>query len=320
MARRSFNGRQTRLANGAGNKRTLAFIGLGIFALADVVLIALALGAFSNGGGADAGDTTARPAPTFSASATPEPTETAAPIPPATPVLRTLTVVDEQTAWRAERGSCDTQAVIEVTTDGGATWKPTQPVATGGREVFWLWAQDENYAQAVVTASDDCDVTGIRTFTAGNFWQLNADALEAAVYLAPDGSLVAPSGATTPCNVPIDLAERGNALAVLCADGILHESFDGASWTQTSVPGAIAVAQAGEGYVVAVQQLDDCEGIALVSISSDAITSGGAASETLSCVTGAVDSAATVVETSSDAVWLWSGGEQAIAKIATVLP
>lgn len=320
MARRSSNPRRTRLANGAGSKRMLALIGLGVFAVADVVLIAFAVGAFRIGGGADAGDTTARPAPAFSASDAPEPPETTAPIPPATPVLRTLSVVDEQTAWRAERGSCDTQAVIEVTTDGGVTWTATHPVTTEGREVLWLWAQDKDYAQAAVTAGDTCEATGIRTFTAGNFWQLNAEALDAAVYLAPDVSLVVPGDVKTPCDAPVDLAERDDALAVLCADGTLHESFDGAAWTQTSLPGAIAVADAGEGYVVAVQQLDGCEGIALVSISSDTITAGGAASETRSCMTGAVDPAATVVETSSDAVWLWSGGEQAIAEIATVLP
>ena len=320
MSRRSSNPRRTRLANRPGGKRTLALVGLGFFALADVALIALALGAFDLTGRADLDDAATRPMPTLSSSASPEPSQTAAPIPPASSVLRTLAVVDEQTAWRAERGDCGTQAVIEVTSDGGVSWTPTQPVTTEGHEVLWLWAQDEDYAQAAVTAGDSCEVTGIRTFTAGNFWQLNAAVLADAVYLASDGSLVSPSPVTAPCDAPVDLAERGDALAVLCADGTLHESLDGAAWTQTSVPGAIAVADAGEGYVAAVRQLDGCEGIALVSISSAAITSGASASEARSCVAGAVDPAATVLETSSDAVWLWSGGEQAIADIAMVLP
>lgn len=318
MARRSTHPRRSRLPKRPGSKRTLALIGLGVFALTDLVLIGLALGMI--GGGADEGDTEARPAASFTAEASPEPTETPEPMPPATPVLRSLTVVDEQVAWRAERGGCDTQAVVEVTSDGGATWTATRPVTTEGHEVLWLWAQDESYAQAAVSAGDDCQLTGIRTFTSGNFWQLSPDALDEAAFIAPDGSLVTPSGATAPCDTPVDVAVRGGALAVICADGTLHESLDGAGWTRASVPGALAITEAGEGYALAVQRLEGCNGIALVSMSAESLASGGPPSEARSCLTGSVDAQATVLASSPDAVWMWSGAEHSAAPLDTVLP
>lgn len=318
MARRSTHPRRNRLPKRPGGKRTLAFIGLGVFAVADVVLIALALGAF--GGGADEGDATARPAASFTAEASPEPTETPDPIPPATPVARALTVVDEQVAWRAERGTCDTQAVIEVTSDGGATWTPTQPVTTEGREVLWLWAQDDEYAQAAVSAGDDCEWTGIRTFTSGNFWQPSPDAFDEAAFIAPDGALITPSGVTVPCDTPVDVADREDALAVLCADGTVHESIDGAGWTQASVPGALAITEAGDGYAVAVQRLEGCDGIALVSLNPEVLSSGGTPSEARSCLTGAVDPASSVLASSSDAISLWSGAEYSALSVSTVTP
>ncbi len=318
MARRSTHPRRNRLPKRPGGKRTLALVGLGAFAVADVVLIALALGMI--GGGADEGDTTARPAASLTAEPSQELTEAPAPIPPATPVLRALTVVNEQVAWRAERGDCDTQAVIEVTTDGGATWTPTQPATTEGREVLWLWAQDAEYAQAAVSAGDDCEWTGIRTFTSGDFWNLSPDALDEAAFIAPDGSLITPSQATAPCDAPVDVADRGNALAVLCADGTVHESIDGGGWTQASVPGALAITEAGDGYALAVQRLEGCEGIALVSLSADALASGGTPSPVRSCLTGAVDPASTALASSSDATALWSGAEYSVAPLGTVQP
>jgi len=318
MARRSTHPRRNRLPKRAGSKRILTLIGLGAFTVADVVLITLALGVI--GGGADEGDTTARPAAPITAEASPEPTETPVPSPPATPVLRALAVVDEQVAWRAERGNCDTQAVIEVTSDGGTTWTATQPVTTRGREVLWLWAQDESYAQAAVSAGDDCEWTGIRTFTSGNFWQPSPDALDEAAFIAPDGALVTPSGATAPCDAPVDVAERDDALAVLCADGTVHESIDGAGWTLASVPGALAITEAGAGYALAVQRPEGCDGVGLVSLTADAMTSGGNSSEVRSCLTGAIDPASTALASSSDAISLWSGAEYSVVSVSTVTP
>ncbi len=286
----------------------LAIVGLGVFALADIALIALALGLIS--GGADQAErNSASPAASLSAEASPEPTETPAPIPPAAPVLRALAVVDGQVAWRAERGDCETQAVIEVTSDGGATWIPTQPVTTGGREVLWLWAQDADYAQAVVGAGDSCAPTGIRSFTSGDFWNLSADTVGEAAYVASDGTLVTPAGYVSPCTSPTDVTERDDSTAVLCADGTVHETSDGVSWASAAVPGAVAFVAAGEDYVVAVQQTPSCGGMALVTLPVPSLGDGVAASEPRACLSGSIDPAATVVSAGGDSVWLWSGSE-----------
>ncbi len=316
MARRSTHPRRNRLPKRPGSKRTLALVGLGAFAAADVVLIALALGVI--GGGASEGDTTARPAASFTAEPSPEPAETPDPIPQATPVLRSLTVVDERVAWRAERGNCDTQAVIEVTEDGGATWTQTQPVTTEGREVLWLWAQDAEYAQAVVGAADGCIPTGIRTFTGGNFWNLSPDALELASYIDSAGALVTPQNIAAPCTSPVDVGEQGGLLAVLCDDGTLLQTSDGSSWTQAAVPGAVAMASAGDSYVIAVRDAPSCGGVALVTLPVPSLGDGAAASEPRACLTGVIDPGATVVSAGGSSVWLWSGSESEVHPLAEI--
>lgn len=318
MARRSTHLRRNRLPKRPGGKRTLALVGLGAFAVADVVLIALALGVI--GGGANEGDTTARPAASITAKPSPEPSQTKDPIPLASPVLRSLTVVDEQVAWRAERGDCDTQAVIEVTGDGGATWTRTQPVTTEGREVLWLWAQDDAYAQAVVGAGDDCAPTGIRTFTGGDFWNLAADTAGLASYIDSAGVLITPEDFAAPCAMPIDVDEQGDLLAVLCDDGTLHQTSDDVSWTHATVVGALAIASVEDSYLLAVQDAPSCGGVALVSLPVPSLGDGAAASEPRACLTGAIDPEATAVSAGGGSVWLWSGSESAVHTLAELLP
>lgn len=318
MARRSTHLRRNRLPKRPGGKRTLALVGLGAFAVADVVLIALALGVI--GGGANEGDTTARPAASITAEPSQELTEAPAPIPPATPVLRALAVVDEQVAWRAERGDCDTQAVIEVTTDGGATWTPTQPVTTEGREVLWLWAQDESYAQAAVSAGDDCELTGIHTFTSGDFWNLSPDSLELASFIDSAGALVTPRGFAPPCDGLVDFAESEDELAVLCADGSIHRTADGSTWAQTSVEGALAFTRADDSYLIAVHDAPSCGGVALVTVPVPSLGDGAVASKPRACLTGAKDLGATVVSANGNSVWLWSGSESAVHALDELLP
>ena len=318
MARRSTHPRQNRLPKRPGSKRTLALIGLGVFAIADVALIALALGVV--GGGANEGDTTARPAASSTAEASPESTETPDPIPTATPVLRALTVVDEQVAWRAERGNCDTQAVIEVTSDGGATWTATQPVTTEGREVLWLGSQDAEFAQAVVGASDACEPIGIRTFTSGNFWSLSADAIGLASYIDSAGVLVTPRNVVAPCEGPVDVDEQADLLTVLCGDGALHQTADGESWAKTTISGALAVASVEDSYLIAVRDAPSCAGVALVTLPVTSLGDGAAAPEPRACLIGAIDPGATVVGAGGDSVWLWSGSELAMYNPSELLP
>jgi hypothetical protein len=317
MARRSTHPRRNRLPKRPGSKRTVALIGLGVFAVADVLLIALALGVV--GGGADGGDTTARPSATFTAEASAEPQEEPDPISLASPVLRTLAVVDEQVAWRAERGNCDTQAVIEVTSDSGATWTQTRPVTTEGREVLWLWAQDADYAQSIVGAADGCLPTGIRTFTAGAFWSLSPDAIGLASYIDSAGALVTPLGFAAPCESPVDVDEQEGLLTVLCADGTLHQTSDGSAWTRAAVAGALAMTGTGDSYLIAMRNAPSCGGVALVTLPVQSLGTGAAASEPLACLTGAIDLGATVVSAGGDSVWLWSGSESAVHNLSELL-
>ena len=312
MARRDTPSRWARRTERSGAKRRLAIAGIAVFAVVDVVLIGFALGFFGGGDAAPTASSSSAPAVIASETPTPQPSAPL-PAPEATPVLRTLSAVDGQVAWRAERGSCDAQAVIEVTDDGGASWRPTQPSAVGGRQVLWLWAQDDDYAQAVVTTGDDCTVDGIRTFTSGDFWQSNDDALGAAAYLDGSFAMVTPSGVAAPCDAPVQVAEDV-AITVLCADGTLQRSTDeGANWATSTVAGAVSFSPTTDGFALAVQGAPSCQGIAVLYLSQQGFDEGTAPAETGLCVSGAVDPAATVLDADDDAVWLWSGAEVGIA-------
>lgn len=256
------------------------------------------------------------PEPSTSPSASPTPSApTGVAAVDTVPATRILTAVDGQIAWRAVTGSCpDAVASPEITTDAGATWRPTdatgptgvtalQRIITGGSEV----------ATMVGAAADTCAPTIIRTYVAGDNYEEYPAEIATAWRIDPaDRARVGtPSGAVdAPCATgAIAIAPSSDsAAAVLCADGTVATTADaGAAWsTPVEVAGAQALAPTSGGYVVARLGGSACAGVGLVVLSSEGAVVGESGCVS---VTGALESFAGQVAVSDGGGtwWVWVG-------------
>jgi photosystem II stability/assembly factor-like uncharacterized protein len=71
------------------------------------------------------------------------------------------------------RGSCDgTDAVIELTTDDGATWTNVNPTNIRIRQVDSLVVVDSDHVDLVAYYGESCTLSDISTYTQGEFWQV----------------------------------------------------------------------------------------------------------------------------------------------------
>lgn len=231
---------------------------------------------------------------------------------PVVTATRQLVALDDVTAWRATLASCgETASVVERTEDGGATWTPVSP---GVDTLVRLRASDAASA-FVVGATDGCATALASTDDGGQSWNRADETLSSAWYLAPtDRSVVVgPSGQQpVPCaDGVVDLVATGTRSgAVLCTDGTVAVSRDGGrSWGATgAVAGARAIAQRGDGYLVATDE-GTCEGLAVHAVD----VTGVPDPEPWVCapVAPAVDVA---IAGEAGALWVWSGQELVITR------
>ncbi|TQL53253.1 hypothetical protein [Subtercola boreus] len=118
---------------------------------------------------------TATPAPTPSASASPS----ASPSAP-TSAATLMGMADSQVGYRATAGTCtgdDTSldSVIELTTDGGATWTNINPTDLRIRAVEKLVVVDASHVDLLARYGDACTESAVTTYTEGEFWQAYPD-------------------------------------------------------------------------------------------------------------------------------------------------
>lgn len=234
------------------------------------------------------------------------------------PLSLQLAAVDAEVAWRVSSPSCAgsggpagdlREAVVERTLDGGRTWTPVDrpdPVVarlrpTSATEAFVVSAQD---------AERGCD-TVLRSTRDGGSWSGAGGADSAAWFRDPSraSTLHLPTGRTRrPCGaegVVVDLlVARSSAAAVLCADGRLLETSDeGDSFRRAAaVDGAVAIADGpGNRYLVAATGVQDCAGVALLTVAGDS-------TETTGCVPATSPPAGRVsVSAVGDTVWMVVG-------------
>lgn len=306
--------------NVASRRRRVGVIGLLIFLVIDIALVAWASAAANTprsdtgapGGGAQpAAAATVRPTPTAStapkpATASPAPTTAAEAVSPS----RLLAAVDGDTAWRAATGPCPaTPAAIELTTDGGATWKKSD--ASGPAKasaLVRLTAQSAKQASAVALAADGCSPEFIRTYVGGDNWAAYAGEATSAWYLDPraTGTVHSPNGdVSAPCPAVGLAVGAPTQAALLCANHDVYRTSDsGATWgSPKQVSGAVAIGARDGGYVVAAVGSGSCGGVQVVSL--DAGTGEAAA---LACVGSTPPPAGGVaISGGTGAVWLWAG-------------
>lgn len=244
---------------------------------------------------------------------TPEPEPTETPTPPAVAGASRVTVVlaafDAQVAYRAATGgACPTaQAVVEVTTDGGATWSPAELEGASAPTAISVSSLDE--ASVLAATADGCEAVAYRTFVRGADWAPGESF--AAAWRLEGAEVVAPAGArSTPCAEPAQVAAAdASAATVLCGDASFARTIDGGvTWASTDpIAGAAAVAMqpgaAGDGARVLLAGLDGCAGVQVAPFTAD----GALAAPGACLTTDAAPGASTLAVDTAGGVWVWSG-------------
>lgn len=301
--------------NVAAKRRRLAIAGVVIFVIADIVLVAWAAmgvrtppGGHSSPGRGDVPTPTATPAAvTPSApSATPTPTPAADAVAP----TRLITALDGETAWRAVTGPCPApSATVELTTDGGTTWKASDAsTPTGASSIIRLTAQSARQASAVALTAQGCTPEFIRTYVAGDNWAVYADQLAGEWYAHPgtSGAVHSPNGdVAAPCPAVVGLAVNGaGTAAVLCANRDVYRTTDGGrDWgNPTNAPAAVAIGSTASGYAIAATGQDGCSGIAVSTLDT-----GTGAAAPAGCAGIGAPPGDVAISGSAGAIWLWAG-------------
>lgn len=224
---------------------------------------------------------------------------------------RILAALDGSIAWRATTGSCpDASARPELTTDGGGSWKTTDATAfTQVTALQRILVTGEGEAAMVGLSAEGCEPQFIETFVAGDNYVSYPEELGSTWFTIPAdlSSVHSPAGdSATPCDTVISLAPRGaDAAGLLCADGDVYETTDGAaSWAQaTQIPGAVSLTAFDGAYIAAVVGTPTCPGVQIVNISGQPDATNGcfAVNKSARALAGNV-----ALSAAADTIWLWA--------------
>ena len=258
---------------------------------------------------ATAGDATssAEPTPSVTSSSTnPAGTEST---PDAGLSTRLLAVSSDTLAWRAVFGPCPTDSELEVSRDGGRTWRSTP---SGLKSVSRLRAYSDSSVFAVGGA-EDCETRYVATGGPEESWAPNGRLLGQTWYRVPKqpNRVHAPNGRTSsPCEEQLrDFAGLGdqNAAAV-CADGTVRTTQDGGrTWQDLGgVSTALALGADEQVYALAMRR-EGCDGVTLALLPPEA---EGVNGKLVRCAPVDRDEIYELaVGVRGPVVWLWSGEE-----------
>lgn len=221
-----------------------------------------------------------------------------------TPVTIGLVALDDTTAWRFTRGSCDTGgSTLAVSEDGAQTWQPrVAPFDTTLR----VRVRDNGSAAFAIGGDGDCRPRFRNTRDAAQTWDRPTSVPGAWYRDGKDPAVVGTEAGTRakPCGDGgvVDLAVDDRSAIALCGDGRLRSSSTGKQWSdEGTVEGALAVAVTKE-RTLALATRADCAGLAVVD-ATDPRNALGCAPVDLSQVrAGQVALAA-----AKDAVWVGAG-------------
>ena len=239
-----------------------------------------------------------------------------------TPVTIGLVALDDKTAWRFTRGSCDAGgSTLAVSEDGAQNWQPrVAPFDTTLR----VRVRDNGRGAFAIGGDGGCAPRFRQTRDAAQTWDHPApvpgawyrDGKDPDVVGTEAGSRAKPCGDTG----VVDLAVDDTSALALCGDGRLRSSATGKQWSdEGSVEGALAVAVSGKRTLALVTR-PDCAGLAVVDATDPQKALGCALVDLATVRAGQVALAA-----AGDAVWVaagdttlrstgdlveWSGGPQ----------
>lgn len=274
----------------------------------DVVLVTLAADRTEPADNGSVG-----PLPTFSStpfrttSDTPSPTASAE----ASGVGRRMLVVEDPIhAWRASSGSCGGESgVVQRTSDGGASW--TDVTLDVGGPVFGIAGASGGRLAVMVGSGASCDPQVRVSDADGTLW--------AEGRLTDVGSAIEPAGIRldgvaedAPCARASDAYQGQFTTLVACGEDGLRWRNGSSAWAAVRVPGALAVADDGDSYLVARSDVPGCEGVRIDSMQAVGVTAG-TRTVGLGCVTGTSDGPVALGR-SGDTVWLWGGHDVRVSK------
>ena len=168
------------------------------------------------------------PEPTTSSTAPRLPSSTVSPSTGQAPVKRLLAANSASLAWRAVMGPCPTDPQVEVTRDGGRTWRPTD---SGLRSITRMRSYSES-AVFAVGGDQECESQYSATRGPGESWEVLPRFLGQTWYRLRDADhrIHAPGGrSSSPCDDRLgDFAGLGVAGgAAICTDGTVRLTQNG---------------------------------------------------------------------------------------------
>lgn len=247
-----------------------------------------------------------------------------------------LSVVDDKTAWAADKGSCTGGgASVSKTTDGGATWTRTK--AQPYRALSRVDATSAT-AAFVVGADTSCAVSVRSTTNGGDTWRAPADVNRTwAIDLKNPATLHATTGQTsTPCgsgDVTALARTSDSDSTVLCGDGRTRRTTtSGATWSDAAKAGALSssavplgltVTGSGSGAQLVLAAVDSgCAGVSILtaprtgSFAEAACVKVSAASSTPAAVTTEVGRPGTAWLAVGQTLWRSTGDLTAWTKVS----
>lgn len=230
----------------------------------------------------------------------------------AVPALsRVLAAQDSSLAYRAYTGACpEAGAVVETTTDGGASWFSTDLSLFGSASAPQrILAGEDGYLSTLTLTPDNCvEAVAFQSYSLGTDWETVSEGADLTWHIDPaDVSVVHVPGAgmaSVPCAAARIASASATAAAVLCSDTTVALTSDaGTTWTvSASLPGAEDLTTSQDGYLVAQTDTPHCDGTAVTQVDSSL------GIQTVACVSGIAAAGETAITQATDGTgWLWAG-------------
>jgi hypothetical protein len=224
---------------------------------------------------------------------------------------RLLIATSATSAWRATVGDCKTQGQVELSTNGGKSWKQALKVTQG--PIVQLGVEPNGNLYTVGGAGEDCSMR-YRSYSKKGVIAGQTDkplGIWSRDPKDPDQVLGPAWARATPCKgehvVGLASLSTSEALVVCTGGSLMVTSNSGTSWKiADELVGTMAVSAGGGRYWVAGAG-EDCVGVSVRSFTS---TKGDFSRGQRSCAAGLpVTPGLIAISASGKAIWLWDGNE-----------